>query len=135
MTLNTLTASDLFPIIENQQIKFLRPHEHETKIRITQPLFNSDIYFNTRIKKELSLYQEMDVEQYKRELTAEIKKAYYNAAMTSSIVSMLTETRKLLVENIRVNRRLAENGKVTPDNLYRSEAELSSPKPALFRQV
>jgi outer membrane protein len=125
MTLNTLTASGLFPMIENQQIKFLRPHEHETKIRITQPLFNSDIYFNTRIKKELSLYQEMDVEQYKRELKAEIKKAYYNAAMATSIVSMLTETRKLLVENIRVNRRLAENGKVTPDNLYRSEAELS----------
>ena len=38
---------------------------------------------------------------------------------------MLHGTRSLLVENIRVNRRLAENQKVTLDNVYRSEAELS----------
>ena len=38
---------------------------------------------------------------------------------------MLTDTRKLLEENIRVNRKLLNNGKVTADYLYRSEAELN----------
>ena len=123
-TLNSLTSSNIFPMIENQEIRFLRPKEHETKIRITQSLFNSDIYYNSRIKKELSAVEEMDVEQYRRELTAEIKKAYYNAAMTSALLSMLKETRKLLVENVRVNRKLIGNDKITPDYLYRSEAEL-----------
>jgi outer membrane protein TolC len=65
------------------------------------------------------------VDQYKRELTAEIKKAYYNASMAEGINSMLAETRKLLVENVRVNKKLFDNDKVTIDYVYRSEAELS----------
>lgn len=124
-TLNELTHSALFPMVENQEFKFLRPTEHETKIRVTQPLFNPDIYYNSKIKKELSVSEETDVNQYRRELTAEIKKAYYNASMTEGIHSMLTETRKLLLENIRVNKRLVENDKLTIDYVYRSEAELS----------
>jgi outer membrane protein len=124
-TLNALTSSTSFPMVENQQFRFLRPTEHDTKIRLTQPVFNPDIYYNTKIKKELTVFEEADVEQYKRELIAEIKKAYYNAAMTDGILSMLIDTRKLLLENIRVNKRLVENDKVTVDNVYRSEAELS----------
>jgi len=124
-TLNTLTASTMFPMVDNQQIQFLRPYEHETKLRLIQPVINPDIYFNSKIKKELTLFEEQDVNQYKRELIAEIKKAYYNAAMAQGVFDMLTETRKLLTENVRVNKRLIENDKVTPDYLYRSETELS----------
>jgi outer membrane protein TolC len=124
-TLNALTSSSLFPVIENQSVNFLRPTEHETKMRVVQPIFNTDIYYNSKIRKELTLIGGMDVEQYRRELTAEIKKAYYNAAMTDALVSMLADTRRLLVENIRVNRKLLENEKVTADYVYRSEAELN----------
>jgi len=124
-TLNMLTSSTLFPMIENQQIRFLRPTEQETKIRLTQQVFNPDIYYNSKIKKELSVLEEADVEQYKRELIAEIKKAYYNVAMADGIFSMLVETRKLLLENVRVNKKLVENDKLTIDYVYRSEAELS----------
>jgi outer membrane protein len=124
-TLNTLTSSDLFPVVENQQIKFLRPTEQETKIRITQPLFNTDIYYNSKIKNELSQVGETEFEQYKRELVSEIKKAYYNAAMADILLSVLNDTRKLLLENIRVSKKLIMNDKVTKDNLYRSEAELN----------
>jgi outer membrane protein len=124
-TLNTLTSSHNFSAIGNQQIRFLRPTEQETKIRLAQPVFNSDIFFNSKIKKEMSVFEEVDVEQYKRELIAEIKKAYYNVSMTEGILSMLYETRKLLAENVRVNRKLVENDKVTMDYVYRSEAELS----------
>jgi outer membrane protein len=123
-TLNALTSSSAFPAIENQQFGFLRPHEHDTKIRLIQPLFSPDIYYNSKIKKEMSFFEEADVEQYKRELIAEIKKAYYNVSMTGGILSMLSETRKLLLENIRVNKKLVENNKLTIDNVYRSEAEL-----------
>jgi len=124
-TLNALTSSNLFPVIENQSVSFLRPNEHETKMRLVQPIFNTDIYYNSKIKKELTYIGGMDVEQYRRELTAEIKKAYYNAAMTDALVSMLADTRRLLVENIRVNRKLLDNDKVTADYMYRSEAELN----------
>jgi outer membrane protein TolC len=125
LTLNKLTSTNNFPLLENQEILFLRPHEHETKLRLIQPVINPDIYYNSRIKKEFSVLEEQDVNQYRRELTAEIRKAYYNSAMASGVLGMLQETRKLLVENVRVNNRLIENNKVTLDYLYRSETELS----------
>lgn len=124
-TLNALTSSSVFPLVENQQIRFLRPTEHETKVRIVQPVVSTDIIYNTRIKQELSGYEEADADQYRRELIAEIKKAYYNAAMADGVLSMLARTRKLLLENLRVSRKLVENQKTTLDNVYRSEAELS----------
>jgi outer membrane protein len=124
-TLNSLLSTNIFPVIDNQQVKFLRPTEHETKVRVVQPLLNTDIYYNSRIRKEMTIIGEMDVNQYRRELTAEIKKAYYNSVMADAILNMLNDTRKLLVENVRVNRKLIKNDKVTVDYLYRSEAELN----------
>ena len=125
MTLNALTHSNLFSPIEDQEIKFLRPRENETKIRVTQPVFSPEIYYNSRIKKEITLYSEVDAEQYKRELIAEITRAYYNVAMAGEILKVMEETGKLLAENVRVSRKLFENDKVTKDVVYRSEAELS----------
>jgi len=132
-TLNALTSSTAFPQINNMQFNFLRPTEQETRIRLTQPVFSPDIYYNSKIKKELTIYQEADYEQYKRELIAEIKKAYYDIAMAENILSTLVETRKLLVENVRVNSKLVENDKATRDILYRSEAELSKMDQDLLR--
>ena len=125
LTLNALTSSSLFPVIENQKFMFLRPHEHDTKLRVIQPVFNSDIYYNSKIKKELTIFEDEDVSQYRRELTAEIKKEYYSVATANGVLSMLKDTRKLLTENVRVNKKLIENDKVTMDYLYRSETELS----------
>lgn len=123
-TLNALTSSNSFPMTGDMQIRFLRPTEHETRLRLTQPLFNTSVYYNAKIRRELSVLESEDVAQYRRELKAEIKKAYYNAASADGVLKMLTATRKLLTENIRVNRKLIENGKATYDYLYRSEAEL-----------
>ena len=57
-------------------------------------------------------------------MIAEIKKAYYNVSMSEGVLKMLRESRKLLEENVRVNRKLVENDKATRDVIYRSEAEL-----------
>jgi outer membrane protein len=124
-TLNQLTSSSSFPQVENQQIRFLRPTEQETKLHLVQPVINSDLYYNAKIKKEMTAFEATDVEQYKRELIAEIKKGYYAVGMTSGIVSMLQNTRQLLVENVRVNTSLVEHDKITRDNLLRSQTELS----------
>jgi outer membrane protein TolC len=111
-------------VLENQEIAFLRPTEHETKLRLVQPVFNSDIYYNTRIKKEQVFSEQISLDQYKRELVAAIQTAYYSAGMAETVLSMLNGTRALLLENIRINKSLVENSKVTRDVLLRSETEL-----------
>jgi outer membrane protein len=124
-TLNQLTGSTSFSQIENQQILFLRPTEQETKFRVVQPVLNTDLNYNSKIRKELVVSEETGISQYKRELTAEIRKAYFNVCMTGSLEAMLKDTRLLLLENERVNARLFENNKVTRDYVLRSQTELS----------
>lgn len=124
-TLNDLLSSDVFPMVENQEFMFLRPTEHETKLRLVQPIINTDIIYNAKIRKGYTIAEEISLEQYKRELTTEIKKAYYQVGMTNQVLSMLRNTRHILEENVRINEKLLENSKVTPDNLMRSRTELS----------
>ncbi|UCG27452.1 MAG: TolC family protein [Bacteroidales bacterium] len=124
-TLNALTMSNIFPQIENEEFSFLRPREHETKVQVIQPIFNTGLYFNQKIKNEMNRIQQIDVEMYKRFLVSEVKKAYYNYLQTLQVRDLGFETMKLLEENIRVSKKLFENQMVTQDVVYRSEAELS----------
>jgi outer membrane protein TolC len=124
-TLNQLTQTNQFPQIENESIPFLRPTEQETKLRLVQPLFNPQIYYNSKIKSELTNAEKADVESFKRQLVAEIKSAYFNFLKTIQILELASKTTDLLKENIRVNERLFANDKITIDNVYRSKAELS----------
>ncbi len=134
-TLNQMTtqmyalglADEVFPAteLENEEIEFLRPHEQETKLQLIQPIFNPQVFFNYKIKKDLVDIKKTDVQTYKRELVAEIKKAYYSYIKTEHFLNLIDKTTALANENIRVNEKLFENDKVTIDAVYRSKSELS----------
>jgi len=128
-TLNSLTSSNNFDELisktKNETIPFLRPTEQETKLRLVQPLFNPKIYYNSKIKSELTNAVKSDVGSFKRQLVAEIKSAYFNYLKTVHLLELANKTTELLKENIRVNERLFANDKITIDNVYRSKAELS----------
>jgi outer membrane protein len=126
-TLNDMVLGSTFDYSEltSQEFQFFRPKEHETKISLVQPIFNPQIYYNNRIKNYLAKAEKADAETYKRHLVAEIKTAYYNYLKTLEVDQLIDNTRKLLEENIRVNKSLYNNDKVTIDNVFRSEAELS----------
>ena len=110
--------------IDNEEIEFLRPKEHETKLRLSQPIFNTDIYYNSKIKEEMTKVEQYNVEAYKRQLVSEVQTAYFNYLKTLEILEHLENTKKLIKENIRVNRKLFENDKVTKEKVYRAQTEL-----------
>lgn len=124
-TLNMLTASDLFPTIENEVFPFLRPTEQETKLSLVQPIFSSEIIQNYRIQQQYTEIYRIDVDRYKRELIKEITKAYYGYQKAFNLVWLADTTYTLVKENLRVSQRLFENDKVTIDAVYRSDSELS----------
>ncbi|MCK4749596.1 MAG: TolC family protein, partial [Bacteroidales bacterium] len=124
-SLNYLLGQDHFPDIANMEFAFYRPTEHETKIRLAQPIVDTKIIYNQKINKELSRAVMADAGAYKRQLVAEIKTAYFNYLKTLKLLQLVNDTRELLVENVRVNESLFDNNVVTIDNVYRSRAELS----------
>ncbi len=124
-SLNLLLGQEQFPDIENMEFAFYRPTEHETKLSLVQPIIDPKIYYNSRIKRELSHAVKVDAMAFQRQLVADIKTGYFNYLKTLSLLELLDETRDLLQENVRVNERLYQNDRVTIDNVYRSRAELS----------
>lgn len=134
-TLNEILQQQRFPQITNENIPFLRPHEQETKIRLVQPVFNTSVHYNYQIKKDLLKADAVNIDIYKRYLVAEIKKAYYNYLKASKAVDLFNNTLPLVEENLRVNRSLLKNDKVTNDVVLRSEAEVSKVKQQIAEAV
>ena len=125
-TLNALLQQNVFPEdIQAETITFLREEEHETKIRAVQPIFQSDIYYNYKIKDKLQNLENLSKQAYARALVADVKSSYFNYLKTLEIVKLLQRTQELLEENLRVNEKLVEIQKSTRDVVFRSQADLS----------
>ncbi len=128
-TLNQILSQSgqpaMFPeSIPNVSEPFLREKEHETKIRIVQPLFQPGIVYHYKINRELKDIEQAARDIYTRALICDVKKAYFNQLKTLQIVHLLDETESLLQENVRVSQSLFDNGKITRAAVYRAEAEL-----------
>jgi outer membrane protein TolC len=129
-TLNQLLEKNgLQPVfpgnLENSSFPFFRPREQDTRLRLVQPIFQPALYFNKRIKAELSGAENAGYLAFARQLVAEIKTAYFNHLKTVSVKGLLDETRLLLEENVRISKALFDNQNVTEEVLFRSKAELS----------
>ena len=125
-TLNAILQQNVFPEdIQGETIVFLREEEHETKIRAVQPIFQTDIYYNYKIKDNLQNLEQLSKQAYARLLIAHVKSSYYNYLKTLEIVKLLQRTQELLEENLRVNEKLVEIQKSTRDVVFRSQADLS----------
>ena len=128
-TLNQLLSQSgqipLFPEnIPNVTEPFLREKEHESKIRLIQPIFQPAILSQYHIKSSLKKIDQAARDIYRRELVLEVKTAYFNFLETLQIQSLLRETEALLIENHRVSQSLFDHDKVTRAVVLRAEAEL-----------
>lgn len=124
-TLNQLTGQQVFPTIANEEIKFIRKEEHETKIQLVQPIFQPEIYYNYRIKRNLSEMEKAERDTYANVLISDIKAAYYQYLITIKVLEIANGTEEILRENLRVSQSLVDNEKATIDAVYRAKAELS----------
>ena len=122
-TLNQLIGSQSFPQLDNELIPFLREKEHETKLRLVQPVFQYSLFSNYNIKDELNKSTKEELESYKQELKKEIKIAYYQYIQASEIKDLYNSTMDLVNENVRVSQVLFDNDLATRDIIYRSKAE------------
>ncbi len=113
-----------YPQIENEQVNFLREKEHETKLRLAFPIFNSAILNNHRINENKSEMDKISVEVYKQELVKEVKTGYFNYLKAREAVQLFENTLDLVNENLRTAESLYRNQKVTIDEVYAAEAQV-----------
>ncbi len=110
--------------ISNEQFPFLRPMEHETKIRVVQPVFQPGIYYNVKIKRDMTRIEKAGLEVFKQQLIADIKTAFFTYLKTVKVKELLDHTAGLLAENLSLSESLFQNDKVTGEVVSRSKAEI-----------
>ncbi len=123
-TLNVLTDWQQFPNVSNVNEQFLPNNFHETKFRVIQPLFNSDIYFGYRAKQALIPIQEAQKKVYAEELSKNIKIAYLQYLQSNQLLEIYQSTEVLLREVLRVNQKLVKNDLATSEIIYAAEYEI-----------
>ncbi|MCE7064791.1 TolC family protein [Dyadobacter sp. CY326] len=123
-SLNQLTHSTAFPQVENVNQTFNPNNYYDAKFRTSLPLYNPEIGFNTKIRKEQINLQQADYDVYRRELVKEIKLSYFAYLQSQEAVRILESAVALARENLRFNRVLVSNDKAIRTVVSRSENEL-----------
>ncbi|WP_316734793.1 TolC family protein [Pedobacter aquatilis] len=125
-TLNQLTATNNFPLMENQSINFLPKNYYDARVRTTVSILNTDLGFNKKISEQQVVLQEFEVQIYKRDLVKNIKTAYYNYLNALQAVDVYKSGLQLANEGLRVNEKLLEGGKGLPAYVLRSKSEVEN---------
>ncbi len=124
-TLNQLTGTNQFPTIENVNEQFLPNNFHDTKIRVIQPLFNSDIYYNQKAQEQLLKASEAKRSAYEEELKMEIKVAYFNYWQAVEAIRIYESNMELLEALVDFNQKRHRENQITLDEVYRAQFELA----------
>ncbi len=125
--LNQLRGTNQFPT--NLQLTF--PLAHESRLRLTQPLFNESIRKNYSLSRQRYNGQELHARAAARRLAADVQIAYLSLAGARHAVEIYESSLDLVVENERVAQKLVLAGTGTPDAVYRARAERSSVEQSL----
>ncbi|MBC8088345.1 MAG: TolC family protein [Phycisphaerae bacterium] len=119
--LNQILGEERFPTNINSTL----PQRQETKLALTQPVFNAALMGNRERARALNSASGAQRRLAMRQLTADIQLAWLNLASATQVLRSLRATLPVLDENLRVSERLVSNGQTTVDATYRSRAERS----------
>lgn len=113
-----------FSDIANQEIRFLREREQDTRIRLSQPLYAPAIDAGRRSAQAGLDASEAALAALERRLERDIELAFLDWLRLQESIRIVEASRDLLLENLRVNRVLHDNGKITLDQVLRAQAEV-----------
>jgi len=122
-TLNQLTGAARFAPVANQQIDFQRTREQDTKLSLTQSLYDPRLGA-ARAGAE-SQYQSAAAGRaaLAARIERDMREAYYRWLQARAQIGIFEATLELAAENHRVNDSLFRNGKITRDLVLRAEAD------------
>jgi len=105
------------------EYRFLREREHDSYLRLTQPIYDPRLAAEKRGAAHLYDASRHGLEAYRLRLARDVRQAYYRWLTARTSIGVLEATAALAAENERVNESLYRNGKVTRDLKLSAEAE------------
>lgn len=132
-TLNQLTQSNQFPQIENVKEQFLPDNFHDTRFRVVQPLYNTDLRYNKLLREQSAVIPQAAQAVHAHQLRYDIEQAYYRHLQTLEALRIYRASLGVVQELHRVTQRLVDNHKVTLDAVYNTEYELSKIETEIVR--
>lgn len=124
-TLNEITGNNRFPQLENVNENFNPNNFYDVKVRAAYPILNQDIRYNKQIREQQVDLQQVDIDIYKKELSRNVRVAYFQYLQANQAVNIFQNALTLLRESLRVNQKLYENGIANPTVVTRSRNEVT----------
>lgn len=115
------TAS--FPTLDNERIDFIRPREQETRLRVSQLLFDPVAGAEVRRRRSEAEAAEAGVAVEEARVIRDVKTAYYRYVNAARTVEILSAAVAMVAENERSNQALWQASLVTRDQVHRARAE------------
>ncbi len=125
-SLNTLLDQQRFPQLENIREQFLPNNFYDTRLRISYPILNTDLFYGKMVRQEGVKLEQYELELYKAELTRIIKQAYFSFCMAHTAVKILENSKVLVEQNLKDNKSLLSNGMGLPAQVLRAESEVEN---------
>lgn len=122
--LNELTGTNQFPMIENQEFNLLPNNFYDARFRITQPILQPDIRYNKLIKEQELTLAELQTNETIRDLTAQVKTAYFQWMRAGEAIYIMDQGLLLLQENKRITESLIKNGQAIPSAQMRIQSDI-----------
>lgn len=132
-TLNQLTQSNNFPMLENQAVQLLPDNFHETKIKFAYPVFNQDLRLNRAVQQQNLQTTAAQKAALEHELRYQITGAYLQYLQTLEAEKIWRGARGVLAELRRFNESLVKNNVATRDVVATAEYELSKADDEIYR--
>jgi outer membrane protein TolC len=122
-SLNQITGSARFPMVQNQEINFQRSREQVTGVTFTQPLYDPRITAGRAAAQSQYEAAAAGRVALAGRIERDMREAYYKWLQSRVQIDILQATLELASENRRVNDSLFRNGKITRDLVFRAEAD------------
>lgn len=132
-TLNQLTQSNAFPVLENQTIQFLPDNFHETKVKFAYPVFNQDLRLNRAVQEQSLLTTTAQKAALEHELRYQITGAYLQYLQALEAEKVWRGAKTVLGELLRFNQSLVKNNVATRDVVATAEYEISKADDEIYK--
>jgi outer membrane protein TolC len=112
---------------------FVQTNNYETKVQVTQTLFNSTVFKGIGASK---IYSDLSKEEYSRtvsNIVLNVEKAFYGVLLTKKLLEITNASYNNALENLRNVKALNEQGLVSDFDALQAEVQVENIRPVVLQ--